>query len=87
MSHALHKLPRVIFGDDCEECRERAASIKRLSALDSMNLRKLGALANSGYENGVLPAEASIADEQAVENLRLAARIVFASGIREEAAR
>lgn len=87
MSHEYHKLPRVVLGDDCEECRYRAGSIERLSSLDSTNIAKLGALGNSGYENGVLPDEASEADKAALANLRLAARIVFASGITEEAAR
>jgi hypothetical protein len=89
MSHAVHELPRRIFGDDCEECVERASTIRGLTALDGHNIVKLGDLAREIYRSGgkVVPAGVSFADEQAVENLRLAGRVVFASGITEETAR
>lgn len=88
MSHAIHKLPRRILGDDCEECVERSKDIARLSSLDSSNIVKLGDLAKEmTLHRGDWPPEVSYADARAVENLRLAARIVFASGITEEVAR
>lgn len=89
MSHAAHQLPRRIFGDDCEECVGRASTIPRLSELDGHNIKKLGDLAAELHEEKIDRREAGVsyADEQAVENLRLAARIVFASGITEEVAR
>ena len=88
MSHGHHDLPRRIFGDDCEECVERASSIPRLAELDSTNIVKLGDLAAELHEaRPALSARVSYSDERAVENLRLAARIVFASGITEEVAR
>lgn len=94
MSHAVHKLPRRIFGDDCEECVERSGNIARLSSLDSSNIVKLGDLAaevgihRADFRTpGSRPPGASYADVRAVDNLRLAARIVFASGITEEVAR
>lgn len=92
MTHAIHQTPRRIFGDDCDECVERASSIPRmLSGLDSSNKRTLGALAaelHTRAKNGDLskPDNVSWADLKAVENLRFAARLVFASGITEEVA-
>lgn len=89
MSHGHHDLPRRIFGDDCEECVSRALTIPGLAELDSSNIVKLGDLAAELSEERIDRREAgvSFADEKAVENLRLAARIVFASGISEEVAR
>ncbi len=96
MSHGYHRKPRRIFGDDCEECVERASTVEGLAELDSTNIVKLGDLAaelsemkSSGKWDDVhyVAAEVSYADEKAVEKLRLAARIVFASGITEEVAR
>jgi hypothetical protein len=89
MSHAPHQAPRRILGDDCEECVSRAGSIEKLSELDSSNIRRLGDLAAELSEERIDRREAGVSysDERAVENLRLAARIVFASGITEEVAR
>ena len=89
MSHGYHDLPRRIFGDDCEECVERASTIPGLAELDSTNIVKLGDLAAELSIERIDRREAGVsyADEKAVENLRLAARIVFASGITEEVAR
>ncbi len=93
MSHEFHELPRRIFGDDCEECVERASTIAGLGALDSTNIRKLASLAvetkagNYSGDLGDSPSGSSRADMKAVDNLRLAARIVFRSGITEEVAR
>ncbi len=95
MTHGHHDLPRRIFGDDCEECVERSSSIAGLAELDSTNIAKLGDLAaelsamkRSGKWDDVhyMAAEVSYADEKAVENLRLAGRIVFRSGITERVA-
>jgi hypothetical protein len=88
MSHAVHELPRRIFGDDCKECVGRASTIEGLAALDGSNIKKLGDLA-AELQTRIWERDppVSFADEQAVENLRLAARIVFASGITEEVAR
>ena len=90
MSHGYHRKPRRIFGDDCEECVERASTIAGLAGLDSINIVKLGDLAAELKEIWRIdPREVGVsyADEKAVENLRLAARIVFASGITEKVAR
>jgi hypothetical protein len=59
-----------------------------LAELDSSNIVKLGDLAAElqTREWDRIPPT-SFADEKAVENLRLAARIVFDSGITEEVAR
>ena len=92
MVHSAHQLPRRIFGDDCDECVQRASTIEGLQWLDSQNIIRLGDLA---AEIGVdatdmefsKPDDASWADMKAVDNLRFAARIVFASGITEEVAR
>ncbi len=89
MSHGYHRKPRRIFGDDCEECVERASTIAGLAGLDSTNIVKLGHLAAelSIERIDLREVGVSYADEKAVENLRLAARIVFASGITEKVAR
>ena len=93
MTHGHHDLPRRIFGDDCEECRQRASTIAGLAELDSANIVKLGDLAaemdrarSSTTPLGRLVSNLSITDQKAVENLRLAARLVFASGITEKVA-
>lgn len=86
MTHAYHQLPRVVFGDDCWECRTRASTIEGLAALDRQNLRLLGDLANDLAVGSARP-ERSDADMRAVENLRLAARIVYESEISRETAR
>ena len=93
MTHAVHQSPRRIFGDDCEECVERAKTLPGLGYLDDSNIRKLGDLAvevRANLYGEDTPQEsfgASRADMKAVDNLRQAARIVFASGISEEVAR
>ena len=93
MTHDRHLLPRRIFGDDCEECVERASSIHRMVAgLDNSNKRKLGDLAlevhsNPGSEDNPHELGASYADMKAVENLRMAGRLVFASGVLAEVCR
>ena len=93
MSHGHHDLPRRIFGDDCEECVERAKTLPGLGYLDDSNIRKLADLAAEvranpyGEDTPQLSFGASYADMKAVDNLRLAARIVFRSGITEEVCR
>ncbi len=93
MTHGHHDLPRRIFGDDCEECVERSSSIAGLAELDSTNIVKLGDLAaemhrarRSTIPLGRVVSKLSYADQKAVENLRLAGRLVFASGITKEVA-
>ena len=86
MVHSAHELPRRIFGDDCEECVQRASTIEGLQWLDSQNIVQLGDLA-AEIRGLRKPDDASWADLNAVENLRFAARIVFASGITKEVAR
>lgn len=85
MTHDFHQAPRVVFGDDCAECRERSMTVDGLAALDSVNIAKLGALA-AALQDGTLEG-VSHADLYAVEVLRSAARVVFASGISVEVAR
>ncbi len=91
MSHAVHLQARRILGDDCEECVERASSIPRMiSGLDDHNKVKLGDLAHELYVLEIdfhnKPADISWADLRAVETLRMAARLVFATGITQEVA-
>lgn len=92
MTHAVHVQPRRIFGDDCEECDQRAASVRGLVALDPNNIRRLADLAAEMKVGGFSgdpddsPPDSSRADMKAVDNLRMAARVVFASGITEEVA-
>ncbi len=89
MSHSVHQLPRRIFGDDCEKCVERASSIPRMiSGLDAQNKLKLGALATEVYRDHIdfhnKPDDISWADLRAVDTLRMAARLVFATGISDK---
>ncbi len=88
MTHGRHQGRHQIFADDCEECIERASTIAGLASLDAKNIKKLGDLAfESRLLSGVATPPMSLADAKAIENLRLAARIVFASKITEEVAR
>ena len=94
MTHAPHPEAEIrrVLGDNCEECLARSKDLNGLSQLDNSNLRKLAELAKEIHDfQGTLrrPQElgASYADRQAVETLRLAARIVFRSGITEKVAR
>ncbi len=88
MTHGHHDLPRRIFGDDCKECVDRASTVEGLAELDSTNIVKLGHLAAELSDERIDRREAGVSytDEKAVENLRLAGRIVFASGITEKVA-
>ncbi len=92
MTHAPHQGVRLVLDDDCEECVSRSKDLYGLSQLDNGNLRKLGGLAhaihvNPGSEDAPQELGASYADRNAVETLRLAARIVYRSRITEEVAR
>jgi hypothetical protein len=85
MSHAIHELPRLIFGDDCEECVDRCRTIDGLGALDSENIVALGSMVKALKEHRDLrPKGWSYADVKACETLASAARIVFASGVQPE---
>lgn len=97
MSHTIHEGPHRVFADNCEECIERTnLGLNGLTQLDHENLLRLAILARDKREyfreeghNPTNPRElgASYADMRAVETLRLAARIVFASGINLDDAR
>ena len=91
MTHGPHTTPRRVLGDDCQECRSRANDLYGLSQLDDRNIAKLANLAvdMAAMTNLVRPQDigASYADMIAVNTLRLAARIVFTSGITEKVAR
>ena len=92
MSHSPHLLPRRVLGDDCDECVGRSKDLNGLAQLDDGNLRKLVELAQEIHDmeaDLLRPQElgASYADRNAVETLRLAARIVDLSGITFEVAR
>ena len=91
MTHGPHTTPRRVLGDDCHECRSRANDLYGLSQLDDTNIAKIADLAaeKKAMTNLVRPQDigASYADMIAVNTLRLAARIVFTSGITEEVAR
>jgi hypothetical protein len=85
MSHAYHELPRLIFGDDCEECVDRCRSIDGIASLDEENLVELGDMVKAlGAHYDLRPTGWSYADVKACETLAYAARIVFASGLRPE---
>lgn len=95
MTHAPHLLPRLVLGDDCEECVARAQSLEGLAQLDELSLARLGVLAHQVADlrraGRAYKLTASLgvsnADLRAVEILRLAARLVHAAGITEEDAR
>ncbi len=89
MVHGPHLRPCRIFADDCEECVERSSTIEGLMWLDSTNILKLGDLAEEVRSSAphLVSPPMSDADIRAVENLRLAGRIVYRSGITEEVAR
>lgn len=81
MSHAIHELPRRVFGDDCEECIGRATSgLDGLMALDLTNLTALFMLAAEVVELKEKPDDASHADMKAVETIRTAATIFNRAG-------
>ena len=86
MSHGHHDLPRRVLGDDCEECVQRSMTIEGLASLDDSNLRKLAEFAVELKDTSHDITDASWADMKAVGNLRLAARIVYRSGITEHTA-
>ncbi len=90
MSHGPHELPRRVLGDDCQECVSRSLDLNGLSQLDDNNLKELAVLADelklSDLEMGPSAFDASWADFKAVDTLRLAARIVYRSGITEHTA-
>jgi len=86
MTHAPHQGVRRVLGDDCDECVARAKDLNGLSQLDTGNLRELADLAAEKaavHPQLLRPQDigASYADMKAVETLRLAARIVYRSGI------
>ncbi len=90
MTHAVHQGTRRVLGDDCDECLSRAGTLNGLSELDSGNLKELAELAQEIHDHpGLLRPQdlgASYADRNAVETLRLAARITFRSGISQAVA-
>ena len=93
MTHGPHIKQRRIFGDDCEECVERANSIPRMvSGLDATNKRRLARLAQEvvadpyGADTPQESFGASRADIKAVDLLRMAARLTFETGISMEIA-
>ncbi len=86
MSHGHHELPRRVLGDDCQECVERSGSLVGLAQLDDGNLVKLADLAAEMKDTSHDITDASFADINAVGTLRLAARIVYRSGITEHTA-
>lgn len=87
MSHAYHgNLHGSVLKDGCDECEARV-KLPGMSSLDDDNLQRLAVLA---VRDSIIPldrSEVSHADIAAIENLRLMARIVFASGITEEVSR
>lgn len=80
MSHSPHLTPRRVLGDDCEECVMRSQSVLGLTYLDASNMRRLADLATETRDGGK-PDDASWADMKAVDTLRMAARVVYRSGI------
>ena len=89
MTHGHHDKPRRILGDDCDECVGRSKNIEGLVRLDPFNIHKLARLAAELHGRGPIdtpPPGFSHADIRAIDNLRLAGRLVFASGITSEVA-
>ena len=86
MSHAYHgDLIGTVLYDDCEECESRTG-LPGMVHIDNTNLKTLATMAKLEASSEVA-AQYSVADWVAIGNLRLMARIVFASGITEEVAR
>ena len=81
MSHAIHHLPRRVFGDDCEECVHRATSgLDGLLLLDPDNLEELFVLAAELQTLEEIPDDASEADVIAVRTLQKAAMVFDRAG-------
>jgi hypothetical protein len=83
MSHSIHDTPSRVFSDDCSECVSRSETIEGLATMDREYLELLAVLAAEA-PNGPKPFDASWADMKAVDNLRLAGRLVYRSGITAE---
>ncbi len=82
MSHAYHgDLKGTVLYDGCDECENRV----RLPAMASLDNNSLQTLVDIN-DVTALPSALSHAESVAYDNLRLYARIVFASGITEELA-
>lgn len=81
MTHDNHsQLVGEVLYDGCGECTQRASwGIDGFSSIDDHNLAKLGALALLGYTEST-----SNLDRKMVELLKVMARIVFRSQIKEE---
>lgn len=90
MSHAVHEKPRRIFGDDCEECVDRATDIMKFGSIDAQNLRHLAALARALVDadstGDPRPPNLSHADTKAIDLLRYVGRLVYRSGLTEATA-
>lgn len=85
MSHAYHgDLIGTVLYDGCEECETRTG-LPGMVHIDNTNLQTLANMAE--LSSSEIVAQNSIADWVAIGNLRLMARIVFASGITEEVVR
>ena len=81
MSHAVHQLPRRVFGDDCEECVYRAKNgIDGLLQLDPDHLGELFKLAAEMSTLEEIPDDASEADVIAVRSLQRAAMVFDRAG-------
>ena len=83
-AHSLHEGTAVALFDGCERCDYIA---KNLAHLDDFSLELLASGATGLYTKEISRSEFSGNDLQAINTLRLMARIVFASGISEEVAR
>lgn len=91
MSHGPHQGTRRVLGDDCDECVSRSKDLNGMSQIDDSKLKELAKLAGEihAFGTGGSPLSrfgASFADINAVETLRLMARIVYRSGITQEVA-
>ena len=81
MSHAYHgDLKGTVLYDGCDECENRV----RLPAMASLDNNSLQTLVEVNTQDMV--GYLSHAESVAYDNLRLYARIVFASGITKELA-
>ena len=81
MSHAYHgDLKGTVLYDGCDECENRVR-LPAMASLDNESLQTLVTI-NHHWQ----PVHISHAESVAYDNLRLYARIVFASGITEELA-
>lgn len=85
MGHAFHELPRIVFGDDCPECNQRAAlGLDAVRHLDGTNAYALGRLADELDRGVTFTGTPSAADLVVAEALVEARRLLLWVGMVEK---